>query len=218
MAYNVKTLFLIVAILVLSFSSLLRHSRHAPYSFPPIFLVFHIAFHLIHTTAHYLQAPMIERRCVVYGTHAYWTGWCLGVCVFSERLAFFDVPMALFWLLLFERRNAWGIIHWEFVGRLEEDSLRTLAYRTWCLLGCGSAWGLFYIALASYLDGFPLSYLLRPTAVAKLLLVSAFAGTSMICFWSFWTFQYRGVLWKREYRKGVVVWYSEGIARAGDVE
>lgn len=187
-------------------------------------------FHVTHLFAHLFQMLDLERHCVVYGTFLYWTGCLLGNFVFSERLTIMSLThptTTLFWLLLLERRNAWGIIMWEFSGRLDsatggdrywqKGSFRTAAYRVWCLLGAGSAWGLLYIALAN-MDGFTLGYLLRPISVAKLLLVSTMAGISMICFWSFWTFQYRGVLWKRELRKGVVVWYSEGVARAGDVE
>ncbi|KAG0185869.1 hypothetical protein DFQ28_008648 [Apophysomyces sp. BC1034] len=136
---------------------------------------------------------------------------------------------------MLERRNSWGLIVWEFVSRLDQNipptthlatkqlklwqlgSFRLLAFRIWCLLGTGSFWGLLYITLAKR-DGFTLVYLLQFSNIFRLLLVSAAGGLMMICFWSFWTFQYRGVLWRRELRKGVVVWYSEGVARAGDVE
>ncbi|KAI9321585.1 hypothetical protein BX666DRAFT_1850436 [Dichotomocladium elegans] len=119
---------------------------------------------------------------------------------------------------MLDRRNAWGIILWEYTSRLEErNNFQLLAYRIWSLLGAGSVWGLLYIALAQ-IDGFTLVYLLKPASVAKLLLVSSVAGLTMICFWSFWTFQYRGVLWRRDLRTGVIVWYSEGVARAGNVE
>lgn len=230
-SYNYLTYTLTFAIILLSLHILATHPRPWTHTFPPFFVTFHLAFHLTHLLAHWLQLPAIERHCVVYGTSLYWTGWLLGIFVFSERLTI-DLThptTTLFWLLLVERRNAWGIIMWEFVSRLEADetttkqtywqsgAFRLLAFRIWCLLGSGSAWGLVYIALA-WTDGFTLAYLLRPLSVLKLLLVSSIAGTSMICFWSFWTFQYRGILWKRELRKGVVVWYSEGIARAGDVE
>ncbi|ORZ12223.1 hypothetical protein BCR42DRAFT_332053 [Absidia repens] len=138
---------------------------------------------------------------------------------------------------MIERRNAWGILVWEYVGRLDQNlilqppesqgqpilkwwqigSIRLLAFRIWCLLGTGSFWGLLYITLAKY-DGYSLLYLLQFRHILQLLLVSAAGGLMMIIFWSFWTFQYRGILWQKELRKGVVVWYSEGLALAGDVE
>ncbi|KAI7862460.1 hypothetical protein BDF14DRAFT_1876647 [Spinellus fusiger] len=125
---------------------------------------------------------------------------------------------------MLERRNAWGIIVWEFVSRLDYPNdpvtpyqWRWVAFRVWCLLGTGALWGLVYLALA-HMDGFPLSSLLACPGIMKLLSVSAMGGLVMICFWSFWTFQYRGVLWQKELRKGTVVWISEGVARTGDVE
>ncbi|KAI8144148.1 hypothetical protein BJV82DRAFT_513964 [Fennellomyces sp. T-0311] len=118
---------------------------------------------------------------------------------------------------MLERRHAWGILKWEYVSQLESRRADIITYRIWMLLGAGSAWGLVYIALAS-MDGFSLHYLLKPYSVFKLLLVSSLAGLMLICYWSFWTFQYRGVLWKRESRTGIVVWISEGVARAGHVE
>lgn len=136
---------------------------------------------------------------------------------------------------MLERRNAWGIIVWEFVSRLDQNlystqrldthrplrlwelgSVRLLAFRIWCLLGTGSFWGLVYIGLA-YMDGFPFKYLLQFHHVLKLLWISTIGGLIMIIFWSFWTFQYKGVLWQKELRKGIIVWYSEGVAHAAQV-
>ncbi|CDS08751.1 hypothetical protein LRAMOSA10112 [Lichtheimia ramosa] len=214
-SYTPITLALTSSIIILSLYSLTTLTW--AHTFPPFFVMFHLSFHVMHLTAHMLQLPDLERLCVVYGTSLYWTGWLLGILVFSERLTL-DPTISLFWLLMIERRNAWGIILWEFVSRLEEQGgYQLLAYRIWSLMGAGSAWGLLYIALAR-MDGFALLYLLKPTSVAKLLLVSTMAGISMICYWSFWTFQYRGVIWRRDLRNGVVVWYSDGVARAGNVE
>ncbi|KAI7852623.1 hypothetical protein BDC45DRAFT_443593 [Circinella umbellata] len=167
--------------------------------------------------AHWRQWLFIERYCIVYGTTLYWTGWLLGVFVFSERLNYVDPTTPFFWLLLIERRHAWGLLQWEFSGQLESQKTEFIVYRIWTLFGAGSVWGLIYIAMAN-MDGYPLHYLLRPYSVVKLLLVSALAGLVMICHWSFWTFQYRGVLWKRELREGIAVWCSEGVTRAGHVE
>lgn len=50
-----------------------------------------------------------------------------------------------------------------------------------------------------------------------MLLVSTLGGFIMIIFWSFWTFQYKGVLWQLESRKGIIVWYTEGVAHAAKV-
>lgn len=152
--------------------------------------------------------------------------------LFSQRLVvstgFTQPTTLLFWLLMLERRNAWGIIVWEYVSRLtmttekkptklwELGSFRLLTFRIWCLLGTGSFWGLLYILLAK-LDGFAFKYLLQIHHIMKLLLVSTGGGLMMIMFWSFWTFQYKGVLWQKELRKGIIVWYSEGIAHAAEV-
>lgn len=200
-----------------------------------------MTFHLIHLLAHLFNWLFIERHCVVYGTWLYWTGWLLGQLLFSQRLVaqqyHSTTSMLLFWLLMLERRNAWGIIVWEFVSKLDQDlihqtgsifktqkplklwelgSFRLLVFRIWCLLGTGSFWGLSYIALAK-MDGFQFKYLLQGHHIMKLLLVSTFGGLLMIIFWSFWTFQYRGILWQKELRKGIIVWYSEGIAHAAQV-
>ncbi|KAI9492580.1 hypothetical protein BDB00DRAFT_423687 [Zychaea mexicana] len=172
---------------------------------------------MTHLIAHWRQWLLIERYCIVYGTTLYWTGWLLGVFVFSERLNYVDPTTPFFWALLLERRHAWGLLQWEFTSQLESYKTEIIVYRIWTLLGAGSAWGLVYIAMAN-MDGYPLHYLLRPYSVAKLLLVSSVAGLVMICHWSFWTFQYRGVLWKRELREGIAVWCSEGVTRAGHVE
>ncbi|KAI8384924.1 uncharacterized protein BYT42DRAFT_612589 [Radiomyces spectabilis] len=216
-----------------------NHSIHPPpwtHTFPPVFVFFHLAFQLSHLVAHTFEYLTVERLCVVYGTWLFWAGWLLGVFVFSERLTI-DLThptTTLFWFLLLERRSAWGIIVWEFVSQLDQNvpsssdlgteklrfwqlgNYRLLAFRVWCLVGTGSAWGLLYIVLAKW-DGFSLLYLLQLSNIVKLLFVSATGGLMMICFWSFWTFQYRGVIWQRELRKGIAVWYSDGIARAGDV-
>lgn len=145
---------------------------------------------------------------------------------------------------MLERRNAWGIIVWEFVSRLDQNlnssssttttspsenletsrplklwelgSFRLLVFRIWCLLGTGSFWGLLYIGLAK-LDGYAFKYLLQIHHIMKLLLVSTMGGFMMIIFWSFWTFQYKGVLWQKELRKGIIVWYSDGVAHAAEV-
>ncbi|KAI8640720.1 hypothetical protein BD408DRAFT_230679 [Parasitella parasitica] len=197
--------------------------------------------------AHLLNWLQLERRCVVYGTWLYWTGWLLGILLFSERLAVHVAHNAstsiLFWLLMLERRNAWGIIVWEFVSRLDQNlnswssssssgpgnlktsrplklwelgSFRLLVFRVWCLLGTGSFWGLLYIGLAKS-DGYAFKYLLQIHHIMKLLLVSTMGGFMMIIFWSFWTFQYKGVLWQKESRKGIIVWYSDGVAHAAEV-
>jgi hypothetical protein len=188
----------------------------------------------------------LERHCVVYGTWLYWTGWLLGILLFSERLAVNATHNSsttiLFWFLMLERRNAWGIIVWEFVSRLDQNlnsssstttssgnletsrplklwelgSFRLLVFRIWCLLGTGSFWGLLYIGLAK-LDGYAFKYLLQIHHIMKLLLVSTMGGFMMIIFWSFWTFQYKGVLWQKELRKGIIVWYSDGVAHAAEV-
>ncbi|KAI9030918.1 hypothetical protein CLU79DRAFT_825892 [Phycomyces nitens] len=223
-SYTFSTYTLTIAILLFSIQHLIRQPSPWIHTFPPVFITFTILFHLTHLFAHLLDLLTLERLCVVYGTWLYSTGWLLGTLVFTERLPTDYYPTLLFWILMLERRNAWGIIVWEFVGRLDHPNeppsmnrWRLIVFRTWCLLGTGSFWGLLYITLA-HSDGFSLSYLLAYTSILKLLLVSTLGGLMMICFWSFWTFQYRGVLWRKELRKGIIVWISEGVTRAGDVE
>ncbi|KAI8089467.1 uncharacterized protein BX664DRAFT_333077 [Halteromyces radiatus] len=231
--YTPTTYTLTLSIILLSLHILVTHPPPWAHTFPPVFVFFHFAFHITHLVAHLFGFLTLERHCVVYGTWLFWTGWLLGVFVFSQRLVI-DLShptTTLFWLLMVERRNAWGILVWEYVGRLDQNlipqagvlrwwqvgSIRLLAFRIWCLLGTGSFWGLLYITLAKH-DGYSLLYLLQFRHILQLLLVSAAGGLMMIIFWSFWTFQYRGILWQKELRKGVVVWYSEGLALAGDVE
>ncbi|SAM01000.1 hypothetical protein [Absidia glauca] len=242
--YTPITYTLTLTIIALSFHILITHPPPWAHTFPPVFVLFHFTFHITHLIAHLFGLLTLERHCVVYGTWLFWTGWLLGVFVFSQRLVI-DLShptTTLFWLLMVERRNAWGILVWEYVGRLDQNltpqpqpqhqgdddghvplkwwqigSIRLLAFRIWCLLGTGSFWGLLYIALAKH-DGYSLLYLLQVRHIFQLLLVSVAGGLMMIIFWSFWTFQYRGILWQKELRKGIVVWYSEGLALAGDVE
>lgn len=130
----------------------------------------HLCFHLTHLFAHEFNWLQLERFCIVYGTWLYWTGWLLGKLLFSERLAVHvtHLPTLLFWCLMLERRNAWGIIVWEFISKLDQNlstnnklwelgSFRLFVFRIWCLLGTGSFWGLLYIGLAK-LDGYAFKY------------------------------------------------------------
>ncbi|KAI8579551.1 hypothetical protein K450DRAFT_241507 [Umbelopsis ramanniana AG] len=242
MSYTPITYLLTILAIVFHFTSL--YSRSTNYTFPAVYEIYCIVFHTTHVFAHSLVHLRFERICVIYGSWLVWVGWVLGVMSFSERLPL-DLAhptIGFFGLLILERRNAWGIIMWEFVSRLDEfDSVpgrrartkswllprtllsfsetggfRVASYRIWCLLGCGSVWSLIYVPLA-WSDGFSLFYLLHPWKILRVFILNVLAGVAMICFWSFWTFQYRGVVWRRELRKGVAVWYSEGLVRAGDV-
>lgn len=205
-------------------------------TFSAVFTCFHIVFHLAHLFAHLFERLTLERHCVVYGTWLFWTGYLLGVFVFHQHDILYNTisPTFLFWLLMLERRNAWGILVWEYVGWLDQPltssssppgwwqigSIRLLAFRIWCLLGTGSFWGLLYLILATMAEddtAASLFWLLQSRHLFELLLVSVAGGLMMITFWSFWTFQYRGILWHHELRKGVIVWYSEGLAFAGDI-
>ncbi|KAI8330747.1 hypothetical protein BC941DRAFT_440069 [Chlamydoabsidia padenii] len=225
--YTLSTYTLTLAIIILSARHLINTLLTTaavtalPPTFSTVFTSFHIIFQFTHLIAHLFERLTLERHCVVYGTWLFWTGWLL---VFYQRQQQQDViTTLLFWLLMLERRNAWGILVWEYVSRLDQNlicsggvkwwqigSIRLLAFRIWCLLGTGSFWGLMYLILV------------KPHVlwrhVFQLLLVSVAGGLMMIIFWSFWTFQYRGILWHHELRKGVVVWYSEGLAFAGDIE
>ena len=137
-----------------------------------------------------------------------------------------DFTVVIFWLLLFERRNAWGLVVWEFVSQLEDiahgqtvvfgNSIKLIAFRIWCFFGIATAWALVYLSLAVR-DGQHLASLISLTSVIRLYFFSVAGGLGMICFWSFWTFQYRGIVWQREMRKGIAVWCSDGIVRAADI-
>ncbi|KAI7860001.1 hypothetical protein BDC45DRAFT_431870 [Circinella umbellata] len=128
---------------------------------------------------------------------------------------------------MLERRNAWGLIQWEFASQLEDTSqdqpiafgntVRLIVYRIWTIFGVGFAWACIYLPLATH-DGYSLSsLLLNPMNLIRWYFATIISGLGMICYWSFWTFQYRGVVWQRELRKGIAVWYSDGIARAADI-
>ncbi|KAI8988883.1 hypothetical protein BDB01DRAFT_783464 [Pilobolus umbonatus] len=228
-SYTPITYTLAASIIILSIHTILSQPFPWIHTFPPIFILFHLFFHLTHMTAHLLQCRSMEQNCIVYGTWFYCTGWLLSRFLFSEKLSVQPAysTTLLFWLLMLERRNAWGIIVWEFTSKLVTTDpsarpsrsirgLRSLIFHIWCLLGTGSLWGLIYMALAKY-DGYHFHYLLQLHHLMKLLLVSTVGGLLMFTYWSFWTFQIKGVLWTEEFRKGIVVWYSEGVGYAAEL-
>ena len=98
-------------------------------------------------------------------------------------------------------------------------------YRTWCVAGTGAGWMLTWEAAKFWLripfseGGLVLYRTDLPTypGLFKVLCVSSVAGMFMVCWWSFWTFQYRGVIWKKEFKEGVVVWSSDGWMRVGGI-
>jgi len=136
------------------------------------------------------------------------------------------LPIISFFLLLVIRRNHWGLITWEHLVLLDYSS--TLKwYRTWCVAGAGASWMLTWEAAKLWLriplsDGGGGMVLYRtdlPTypGLFKVLCVSSLAGMFMVCWWSFWTFQYRGVIWKKEFKEGIAVWSSDGWMRVGGI-
>jgi len=128
------------------------------------------------------------------------------------------LPIISFFLLLVIRRNHWGLITWEHLVLLDYSS--TLKwYRTWCVAGAGASWMLTWEAVKLWLR-IPLYRTDLPTypGLFNILCVSSLAGMFMLCWWSFWTFQYRGVVWKKEFKEGVVVWYSsDGLVCVGSI-
>ncbi|RIB24858.1 hypothetical protein C2G38_1957293 [Gigaspora rosea] len=125
------------------------------------------------------------------------------------------------------RRNHWGLITWEHLTVL--DSAKSWSYRTWCIAGSGAGWILFWEAIkfwshvpfnytGSIDDGITLYHtdLSRFPNLFDILWGSIISGILMICWWSFWTFQYRGVVWKKELKEGVVVWF-DGFVQVGGV-
>jgi hypothetical protein len=135
------------------------------------------------------------------------------------------LPIISFFLLLVIRRNHWGLITWEHLVLL--DYSRTLKwYRTWCVAGAGAGWMLTWEAAKFWLripfseGGMVLYRTDLPTfpGVFNVLWASSIAGILMVCWWSFWTFQYRGVVWKKEFKEGVVVWSSsDGLVCVGTI-
>lgn len=136
------------------------------------------------------------------------------------------LPIISFFLLLVIRRNHWGLITWEHLVLL--DYSRTLKwYRTWCVAGAGAGWMLTWEAAKFWLLRIPFSegeMVLHRTdlptfpGVFNVLWASSIAGILMVCWWSFWTFQYRGVVWKKEFKEGVVVWSSsDGLVCVGAI-
>ncbi|KAF0454778.1 hypothetical protein F8M41_001509 [Gigaspora margarita] len=137
------------------------------------------------------------------------------------------LPILSFILLLAMRRNHWGLITWEHLTVL--DSAKSWSYRTWCIAGSGAGWILFWEAIkfwshvpfnytGSIDDGITLYHtdLSRFPNLFDILWGSIVSGILMICWWSFWTFQYRGVVWKKELKEGVVVWF-DGFVQVGGV-
>ncbi|KAI8969300.1 hypothetical protein BDF20DRAFT_894302 [Mycotypha africana] len=249
-SYTYTTYTLSLSIIALCLFIVLQQPFPWGHTFPPVFLLFQIAFHSIHIIAHTFDFVIVERCCIVYGTWLCWTGWLLSKLLFTEKL-FHDnhtahiLVISLFWLLMLERRNAWGTIAWESVSQFntytattattatssESDgsttassndmennfSFHLFVFRIWCLLSTGSFWGLVYMGLARW-DGYPFNYLLQWHHIMKLLLISSIGGFMMIIFWSFWTFQLKGILWQRDLRKGIIVWCNDGIAYAAEVK
>ncbi|CAI2174208.1 6698_t:CDS:2 [Funneliformis geosporum] len=136
------------------------------------------------------------------------------------------LPIFSFFLLLVIRRNHWGLIVWEHLVLL--DYSRTLNwYYTWCV-GTGAGWMLTWEAarfwlIPSSFQNSEGSIVLYKTdlpsfpGLFNVLIASIIAGIFMMCWWSFWTFQYRGVIWKKEFKEGVVVWLSDGWMRVGEI-
>ncbi|CAG8550116.1 14289_t:CDS:2 [Funneliformis mosseae] len=137
------------------------------------------------------------------------------------------LPIFSFFLLLVIRRNHWGLIVWEHLVLL--DYSRNLKwYRSWCV-GTGAGWMLTWEAARIWLQ-IPLSFPNSEGSIVfyktdlpsfpglfNVLIASVIAGIFMMCWWSFWTFQYRGVIWKKEFKEGVVVWLSDGWMRVGGI-
>ncbi|CAJ0634191.1 9065_t:CDS:2 [Entrophospora sp. SA101] len=98
------------------------------------------------------------------------------------------LPMMSFILIMTIRRNHWGIIIWEYLVLLQDSILSLIYYRIWSVVCLGPGWILTW----------------------EIFKFSIIAGVLMICWWSFWTFQIQGVLWKKELEEGVVVWSSDG--------
>ncbi|CAG8478214.1 2011_t:CDS:2 [Paraglomus occultum] len=128
-------------------------------------------------------------------------------------------PILSFLLLLTLRRGHWGLITWEHLVLLEATS-HLKWYRIWCLSGASAGWILFWEGVKYYFH-IALIYRTDLTAfpgIAGTVWTNLWSGMLLAMWWSFWTFQYRGVVWKRELLEGVAVWSDDdGWVRVGGV-
>ncbi|CAG8510661.1 3539_t:CDS:1 [Paraglomus brasilianum] len=128
-------------------------------------------------------------------------------------------PILSFLLLLALRRGHWGLITWEHLVLLEATS-HLKWYRIWCLSGASAGWILFWEGVKYYFH-ITLIYRTDLTAfpgIAGTVWTNLWSGMLLAMWWSFWTFQYRGVVWKRELLEGVAVWSDDdGWVRVGGV-
>ncbi|OZJ04746.1 hypothetical protein BZG36_01793 [Bifiguratus adelaidae] len=94
-----------------------------PNTFAIIFLLLNLSFHSLCLITHWFELVNMERNVVAFGTWGLWIGWSVGVTVFPTKMPSPSpnyVTTLLFWAFMAERRNAWGIMAWEWLNSLEE--------------------------------------------------------------------------------------------------
>ncbi|KAL1915863.1 uncharacterized protein VTP21DRAFT_6251 [Calcarisporiella thermophila] len=163
----------------------------------------------------------LERFGVIYGLQMILSGWTLTFWVYPaasqrpEVIWACRIGFIVWWLSLMERRDLLSIVVWEFLTR---SSLcgTLLYYRAWCLIGAAGGWVAIWELIkhtASYrmviVEGLP--------NILAFVVWSILAGLFLTIWWSFWTFQFRGVVWRKEYREGLVVWFNDGYHQAAEV-
>ncbi|OAQ30866.1 hypothetical protein K457DRAFT_72790 [Linnemannia elongata AG-77] len=156
------------------------------------------AFHIFSLAWHLLRFPKLERITVIYGTWVY-SNWYI-----------LYMPVATFLGLLMFRRNLWGLISWEHLTRMDQIG-QLKWYRAWCLSGVGAGWAVAWrfffgqgIGMAATVVRYRtdvLEFAIWPMMVSNLVM-----GLILMCWWSFWTFQYQGVVWREDLKEGWAVW------------
>ncbi|KAL1916658.1 uncharacterized protein VTP21DRAFT_5362 [Calcarisporiella thermophila] len=181
--------------------------------------------------AHLKSWIYLERFGIIYGLHMILSGWALLFWVYPPPQLSVEVgnlphwasrgAFLLYLAVLVERRDPLSIVVWEFLTR--SDINGTLGYyRSWCMLGASTGWVVVWegykrltFLLYHATEGHMEREALPP--VTHILFWGAMSGAFLTAFWSFWHFQFRGVVWRKEYREGIVVWFSDGYHQAAEV-
>ncbi|KAI7822893.1 hypothetical protein BC939DRAFT_386461, partial [Gamsiella multidivaricata] len=95
------------------------------------------------------------------------------------------------------RRNLWGLISWEHLTRMDQIG-QLKYYRAWCLSGVGAGWAVAW-RFCRWTDVIEFGF--WPMILSNLVM-----GLILMCWWSFWTFQYQGVVWREDLKEGWAVW------------
>ncbi|KAI9234017.1 MAG: hypothetical protein BYD32DRAFT_356269, partial [Podila humilis] len=110
------------------------------------------------------------------------------------------------------RRNLWGLISWEHLTRMDQIG-QLKYYRAWCLSGVGAGWAVAWNCVdlaAEAMSGGGGRIRYRTDVIEfgfwPMILSNLVMGLILMCWWSFWTFQYQGVVWREDLKEGWAVW------------